>query len=305
MLSVQCALCGKKQKIKEIYKENFSTNQINAQIFSARRYPDKLHYRFVKCLNCGLIFSSPVFSLKKVKNLYKESKFNYNLESRFLKKTYGEFLRQVLPLNNLDKLKILDIGCGNGFFMEEAMEMGIKNVFGIEPSIDSVKKASLEIKKNIKCDVLRPHQFRNNSFDIICFFHTLDHVFNPNVFLDTVQNLLKKNGKVICVVHDTDGLSVRLFGEKSPIFDIEHIYLFNKKNLAKIFRKNKLKPLQVLSVRNRYPIGYWLKLMPITKNLKDNLIRFLSLTGLGNVPVSINAGNMVIVAEKTKLVSKR
>ncbi len=298
MLSIQCALCGKKQKIKEVYKENFSANQINAQTFSARRSPDKLHYRLVKCVNCGLIFSNPVFPVKKVENLYKKSKFTYNLESRFLKKTYGEYLRQVLPLNNLDKLKILDIGCGNGFFMEEAMEMGIKNVFGIEPSIDSIKKASLANKKNIKCGVLKPHQFRNNSFDIICFFHTLDHVFNPNVFLGIVHDLLKKNGKVICVVHDTDGLSVRLFGEKSPIFDVEHIYLFNKKNLAKIFKKNNLKSLKVLDVKNRYPILYWWKLMPISRPLKENINKLLSKTRIGAIPISLNAGNIVIIAEK-------
>lgn len=298
MLSIQCALCGKKQKTKEVYKENFSANQINAQTFSARRSPDRLHYRFVKCTNCGLIFSNPVFPVKTVESLYKKSKFNYNLESHFLKKTYGEYLRQLVPLNNLDKLKILDIGCGNGFFMEEAMEMGIKNVFGIEPSIDSIKKASQEIKKNIKCDILRPHLFRNNSFDIICFFHTLDHVFNPNVFLGIVHDLLKKNGKVICVVHDTDGLSVRLFGEKSPIFDIEHIYLFNKKTLAKIFKKNNLKSLKVLGVKNRYPILYWWKLMPIPRLLKDNINKLLSRTRIGAMPISLNAGNIVIIAEK-------
>lgn len=298
MLSTQCAVCGKKQRIKELYKENFSTNQINAQIFSARRSPDRLHYRLVKCVNCGLIFSNPVFPVKTVEKLYKKSKFNYNLESYFLKKTYGEYLRQVLPSNNFDKLKILDIGCGNGFFMEEAMEMGIKNVFGIEPSIGSIKKASQEIKKNIKCDILRPRLFRNNSFDIICFFHTLDHVFDPNVFLGIVHDLLKKNGKVICVVHDTEGLSVRLFGEKSPIFDIEHIYLFNKKTLAKIFKKNNLKSLKVLGVKNRYPILYWWKLMPIPRPLKDNINKLLSKTRIGAIPISLNAGNIVIIAEK-------
>jgi len=298
MMQIQCALCGKKQKIKELYRENFSTDKIGALTFSARRSPDRLHYRLVRCKRCGLIFSNPIFSLKKIEKLYKESDFTYNLESKFLKKTYGQYLKKILPLINVDKLNILEIGCGNGFFLEEAMEMGIKNVFGVEPSIDSIKKASLRVRKNIKNDVLRPYLFKNSTFDIICFFHTLDHIVNPNIFLNIVHSLLKKNGKVICVVHDTEGLSVKLFGEKSPIFDIEHICLFNKNNLVKMFKKNNLKLLKIESLKNKYPIIYWLKLMPFSKLLKDNLSKFLFITGISNIPISLNAGNIIITAER-------
>ncbi|MCL5438469.1 MAG: class I SAM-dependent methyltransferase [Patescibacteria group bacterium] len=298
MIPIQCALCGKKQKIKELYKENFNPNTITPKIFSARRSPDRLHYRIVKCINCGLIFSNPILPARTIKKLYKESDFTYNLESKFLKKTYGEYLKKILPLKNIDKLKILDIGCGNGFFLEEVMEMGIKNINGVEPSIDSIKKASPSIKKIIKNSVFKSYLFRNNSFDIICFFHTLDHIVNPNVFLNIVYNLLKKNGKVVCVVHDTQGLSVKLFGEKSPIFDIEHIYLFNKNNLVKIFKKNNLKPLKVESLKNRYPILYWIKLLPFPKALKHNLGKLLHVAGIGDVPITLNAGNTVIIAEK-------
>jgi len=37
-----------------------------------------------------------------------------------------------------------------------------------------------------------------------------------------------RTGRKHFIVHDTKGLSVKIFGEKSPIFDIEHIFLFNK-----------------------------------------------------------------------------
>lgn len=298
MISIQCALCAKKQKIIELFKENFSEERINTVTFSARRAPDRIHYRIVKCVNCGLIFSNPILSLKKILNLYKESKFTYNTESKFLRKTYGEYLKEILPKNGLSKINLLEIGCGNGFFLEEAMEMGVKNVFGIEPSKDSINKTSDSLRGKIKRDVLRPNVYKNKTFDIICFFHTLDHIVDPNSFLSTVNKLLKKGGKVICVVHNTDGISVKLFGEKSPIFDIEHIYLFNKSNVSRIFKKNGLKPIKVGDVKDRYPLKYWLKLTPFPRTFK-RAFGLVFLTGIGNIPISVKAGNIVLIAKKT------
>lgn len=298
MVPIQCALCGRKQKLKELFKENFGSKKITYKTFSARRSPDRLHYRIVRCFKCGLLFSNPIIPVGEIKNLYKASTFNYDLESKFLRKTYGDYLEKILPSKNIDKLKLLEIGCGNGFFLEEVMSMGIRNISGVEPSRDSVEKSANAIKDNIKNDVLRPNLFKNNSFDIICFFHTLDHIVNPNDFLGIVHNLLKPGGKVICVVHDTNGLSVKLFGERSPIFDVEHIFLFNKKNLVKIFNKNNFKPLKLEILINRYPMAYWLKLTPFPKKFKMILYKLLSVTGVGKIPISLNAGSIVIIAEK-------
>lgn len=299
MISIQCALCAKQQKLIELFKENFSEKIINRVIFSARRSPDRVHYRIVRCINCGLIFSNPIFPLKKISTLYKESKFTYRTESEFLRETYGQYLKEILPKKGVSNISLLEIGCGNGFFLEEALKMGIKNVSGIEPSEDSIKKAKLFLKDRIKKDILRPNTFKNKKFDFVCFFHTLDHVVDPNQFLSTVNKLLKKNGKVICVVHNTDGLSVKLFGEKSPIFDIEHIYLFNKSNISTIFKNNGLRPIRLSDVKNRYPLRYWLKLTPFP-NLLKRILEFAALiTGIENIPMSIKAGNMVITAKKT------
>ncbi len=298
MNEIKCAVCGDKQKTEVLYDANFSPSKINPRIFSARRLPDRLHYRFVRCKNCGLIFSNPIFSTAKIKKLYKDSKFTYPLEAKYLKKTYGKLLLQILPKTNRKKIKLLDIGCGNGFFLEEALSLGVNDVYGIEPSIDSIKKALPEIGKNIKNDILKPEIYKNNTFDIICFFHTLDHIVDPNEFLKVVYGLLKKNGKIICVIHDTDGLSVRLFKEKSPIFDIEHIFLFNKKNIAKLLVKNKFRNIKSKGLVNTYPLIYWLSLLNINSKIKKVLISLMVKTRLAYLPVSVNAGNMYVISEK-------
>src|SRR5258708_5599084 len=139
-----------------------------------------------------------------------------------------------LPATGRNKISLLDIGCGNGFFLEKAKTMGIGHISGIEPGKKVVMQAKPDIRKHITVDYFRKGLYKENSFDIISCFQTLDHIVDPNDFLQLVYKTLKKNGKILFVTHNTNGLSVKLFRERSPIFDIEHVFLFNNKTLPLI-----------------------------------------------------------------------
>ncbi len=298
MKTLVCAICGNNRNAVVLYRANFEDKNLNEKTFSARRTPDRIHYRFLLCKKCGLIFSSPILSSERIKKLYKKSDFTYSNEAHYLANTYGYYLEKVLPESGRKNLKLLDIGCGNGFFLEKAKLMGVGHVFGVEPGKESVKKARSDVRKNIKIDVLRPGLFGKNYFDVICCFHTLDHVIDPNDFLKTVNNYLKPGGKILFITHNTSGLSVRLFKEKSPIFDIEHVYLFNPNTLSIVFIKNKFKKIKVFNLKNTYPLSYWLRLLPFSKDLKDILIPIFQKLKFLNIPLSLKAGNIVIIAEK-------
>jgi SAM-dependent methyltransferase len=298
MLTLQCALCGKSQKQKELYPATFSDSKITSNTFSARRTPDRMHFRFVTCRKCGLIFSNPILPSEEIEKLYKSSKFSYATESAYLKKTYGHYLRRVLGNNTSADLKLLDVGCGNGFFLEEAKRMGVRYVYGVEPGRESVKKAPKLLQKNIKIALFTDTTFPADSFDLICCFHTLDHIIDPNAFLQAVYKTLKKGGSAYFIVHDTAGLSVKLFGEKSPIFDIEHMYLFNKDTLSGLFTKNKFTVLETFPVKNRYPLSYWLRMAPIPVVIKTVFQQVVEKTGLGKTPLALKAGNIGIIARK-------
>ncbi len=298
MIEMKCAICGEKQKVEELFSANFDIRGIDSKTFSARRVPDRVHYRFVRCKRCGLVFSNPIFEPQKITKLYKRSGFDYGRESEFLKTTYGNYLKEILPKKNLEFLRLLDIGAGNGFFLEKAKELGIKNVWGIEPGKETIKKARKDIRSKIKNDILKSGLFKNNYFDIICCFHTLDHIVDPNKFLQIVFKLLKKGGAALFIVHDTDGLSVKIFGEKSPIFDIEHIYLFNKTNIARLFRKNGFIRARTFDVRNIYPLSYWQRMMPFPEKPKKFISQFLRRMKLDSITISLKVGNIGIVAVK-------
>ena len=286
------------QQIKTLYPPTFDRKNVSKNTYSARRLPDKVHYRIVKCLRCSLIFSSPIISLKEISKFYKDSLCNYEDQIPYLIKTYLNIIKNIwnkVPKNP----KVLEVGCGNGFFLKALKELKFtKNVFGVEPSSKMVLQADPILRNKIKINIFKRNLFPKNSFDLVLCFHTLDHMINPNEFIRGAQFLLKKNGYVVVVVHDTDGLSVKLFGEDSAIFDIEHIYLFNKKTLSEIFLKNKFKVIKVSNLVNTYPVSYWIKMSGLPSVIKRSANFSANLLGIGKKDFSISAGNIVIIAKK-------
>ncbi len=298
MIDIICAICGEKQQIKTLYPSTFDLKNISKNTYSARRLPDRFHYKIVKCLRCSLIFSSPIISSKKISKFYKDSLCNYENQIPYLIKTYLNIIKNIgnkVPKNP----KVLEVGCGNGFFLKALKESKFtKNVFGVEPSSKMVLEADPSLRNKIKINIFKRNLFPKNSFDLILCFHTLDHMIDPNEFIRGAQSLLKKDGYVVVVVHDTDGLSVKLFGENSPIFDIEHIYLFNKKTLSEIFVRNKFKVVKVFNLTNRYPVNYWIGMSGFPSVVKKSINFAVNLLGIGEKDFSISAGNIVIIAKK-------
>jgi len=298
MVDIICALCGKKQQVKTLYPATFKERNISKNVFSARRLPDRIHYRILKCVRCGLVFSSPILPLKKQASFYKESLCNYKDQIPYLIKTYLNIIKKIkndLPENP----KVLEIGCGNGFFLKALIDFGLtRNVFGVEPSSKMVSSIDIHLRKQIKIDIFKPNLFPKETFDVILCFHTLDHMVDPNEFVNGAHSLLKKNGYVVVVVHDTQGLSVKIFGEDSPIFDIEHIYLFNKKTLSEIFLRSNFKVIKVFNLVNKYSLNYWIGMSGfplIVKKFANSIVNWLK---IGKISFSIPAGNIGIIAKK-------
>src|SRR5207248_2471865 len=103
----------------------------------ARRLPDGIRYRIAKCRTCGLVRSDPVVAPEVLARLYVQSTFDYGDEVANLTRTYGRYLAK-LASYGVRKGALLEIGCGNGFFLVEALARGYTTVRGCEPSAAAV-----------------------------------------------------------------------------------------------------------------------------------------------------------------------
>ena len=97
----------------------------------------------------------------------------------------------------LNKIKILDIGCGGGLLSEPMSRLGA-DVVGIDASQKNINVAKLHAKKNnldIKYLCISPENFQiNKKFDVILNMEIIEHVDNVDFFLKSCSNLLKKDG---------------------------------------------------------------------------------------------------------------
>lgn len=295
MQSTPCLICGSNDNFTVLYEANFTEADFSQRVFSARRLPDRIHYRIVRCNKDGMVRSNPVMPHEKAAQLYKHSQLNYSDEIENLVPTYVAALQPVL--DSIGKgAGILEIGCGNGFILEALEAQGYEGIKGIEPSQDAVNKASPRIKPHLICDIFRPGLLKEQSLDFIYLFQTLDHLHDPKSFIQECHRLLKPGGYILSFQHNVESLSARILGERSPIIDIEHIYLFSPSSIRAFFTNNGFcvqkvsKPANILSLRHLV----WL--LPLPKGIKDFLLTLPKF--FLKQRLKIKLGNLCIVARK-------
>jgi SAM-dependent methyltransferase len=290
-----CAICGTFDNASEVYPSTVSGDDLNPRVFSARRTPDRVHYRMVRCRTCGLMRSDPVAS-SDLAALYANSTFDYAQETPALKKTYGRYLSRMFRHGRPQSL--LEIGAGNGFFLEEALGRGIPRVQGVEPSADAVAKARPDIRPAIVVGLMKPGLFAPGSFDAACMFQVLDHLPSPNEVLGEVHKVLSTGGLLLLLNHNAEAWSAKLLRESSPIIDVEHTYLYGPATMAAIVAKNGFDVLEQGPVVNRSSVGYVLHLLPLGKQMKERIRRWAAVLGIDRVPLMLPFGNLYLIARK-------
>lgn len=293
----RCAICHSEANSTELYPATFNQTSFNSTTFSARRVPDGVHYRVVKCNRCGLVRSDPVADSDTLADLYSRSSFDYLQEVDNIRNTYGHYLAKA-KLYNKRKGGLLEIGCGNGFFLEVAISQGYHPVQGIEASYRAVEKAASSIRKHIVCDIMEPGTFDPGQFEMICMFQVLDHLSEPWVIIKECYKLLKPGGLILIITHNVESLSAKILKNRSPIIDIEHTYLFSPTTLAGLLKLYGFSITKSGPARNIYSIRYLTQMAPMPNGIKRAVLYLMRLTSIGCFRLSLPLGNLYMIAQK-------
>ena len=131
----------------------------------------------------------------------------------------SERIATVLKMIDKEPKKILDVGCGIGILDKYLGERG-HQITGIDILEDSIKIAQKYFSnKNVKyiCgDVLEMKPLKD-SFDLILFLETIEHVENPTAFLKRFRELLKPNGELIVSTPNSTGITNVLYNLKHSL----------------------------------------------------------------------------------------
>jgi SAM-dependent methyltransferase len=244
-----------------------------------------------------MLYANPVLRPEALADAYKDASFDSGAESRLAAVTYRTLLEPHLAALP-SRTSALDIGAGDGAFVEELLALGFTDVVGVEPSEAPIQAAKPAIRGYLKCGIFAPEEFAAGSLDLITCFQVIEHVWDPVKITSDALSLLKPGGLFFIVAHDRRAFSARVMGTKSPIFDIEHLQLFDKSTGAALLRNAGFDAIKVSAVRNKYPVDYWIKLFPLPGKVKSSARRLGNISGIGNLLLSLPAGNLAVVGQK-------
>jgi SAM-dependent methyltransferase len=301
-LERSCPLCGSVDKSHVVAESNIDLAKLDKFAFASRKRPEYMHPRLIQCPSCGLLYGTPVLSPETLAEAYCAAAFDSGNEARYASDTYAREVRKIM--RRLPDLSgSLDIGTGDGAFLRQLISLGFQNVSGVEPSQAPYDAAPPEIRNRIRLGLFQPEDYASGGFSLVTCFQTMEHVWDPLGIARAVFPLLKTDGAFVIVVHNRHALSARVLRFKSPIFDIEHLQLFSPKTARNLLERAGYKHVQVTSVWNRYPLNYWMRLLPLPDRIKSGLLSLAHTSRIGKMLVSLPAGNLVCMGFKSKFPS--
>jgi len=287
-----CPVCGSTDDGDIHAPERLDLASLDQYAFASRKRPEHMRLRLVRCPVCDLVYASPVPAPEALARAYEAAAFDSGVEARFAARTYIEALRPIL--NALpDRVGALDIGTGDGAFLGELLDAGFSSVSGVEPSTAPVASADPRVAGLIEHDVFHPGVRPATSLSLVTCFQTIEHVSDPAGLVRDAVSLLKPEGVFAIVCHDRRAPLNRLLGLRSPIIDIEHQQLFSRASVHRLLSSAGLVGLHQRPISNRYPMRYWVRLLPLPRRPSTLIDRALVRAGLADRPVNVRVGNLL------------
>ncbi|QZH74834.1 MAG: class I SAM-dependent methyltransferase [Erythrobacter sp.] len=227
---VACSLCGSRQSFP---------------LFTKRGY------RLVQCSDCHLAYIANPPDAEGIKAFYTASSSYHDqlldtgsaqfARQRLVARQHMDMLRKFRP--QAKGLRVLDIGCSSGIFLDEARAAGMAP-FGAELSPETATFAREHFGLEVHQGDWRDAGYAEASFDIITLFDVIEHLPDPLGELRAIHRLLKPGGLLLQSTPDIDGLFPRLSQKLANRLDYwphpeppHHLFQFSQATLSAMVEK--------------------------------------------------------------------
>jgi len=196
----------------------------------------------IRCGNCELWRLSPRLPEAKIQELYGDESYfegseggyaDYDTQEGSLRKTF-RILLENMSRSGLCGGRLLEVGCGYGFFLDEARPYFAYRE-GTEFSRTGVDRSSAFADKvHLGGLAALPPAAR---YDCIVALQVIEHVYDPVPFVRRLRDHLADGGLLLLSTPNMGSLWRKLFGSRWPSFKIpEHVAFYDSTTLPRLFR---------------------------------------------------------------------
>jgi 2-polyprenyl-3-methyl-5-hydroxy-6-metoxy-1,4-benzoquinol methylase len=205
-----------------------------------RRYA-KAH--LIRCAECGLTFSGRYPSDAELAGHYEHYGHAW-VDSPITRRRYAELLDTFEPYRQTNRL--LDVGCGAGFFLEEAHKRGWET-HGNEFSRHALKLANSRGLSVVFGPIAR-ETYPGASFDVVTSFEVFEHVRDPREQSSLIARLLRPGGLLYCTTPNFNSLSRRILRDRWSVIEYpEHLIYYTPKTIRSWLEREGFSTLSLTS----------------------------------------------------------
>jgi 2-polyprenyl-3-methyl-5-hydroxy-6-metoxy-1,4-benzoquinol methylase len=222
-----CELCGS-QSSRELYtaKDRLRNSE---QLFV-----------IVACDGCGTLRTLPEMDEAELSRFYPNDYWGDNQEPSedWIKQSQSEKTR-FLEQCRLNAGRILDVGCGAGFFLR-ALDQRLWDRFGVETGDTAAAAANKALGKGRVFEGgLIESECADEAFDVVTFWSALEHMNEPRANLMEARRIIKPHGTLIAQVPNAASYQARLFnGDWFSLDAPRHRYHFSPRSLERLLSQS-------------------------------------------------------------------
>lgn len=215
-------------------------------------------YTFVRCQECGMIFTNPQVKEEFLNEIHGVSVANdlwvevqkSDKEKSWKKDYYIDnicLLEKFLDYRN--NISLLDIGCSTGYFLEVLRE--IRPDWPAKGLEICEKAFNIALSKGLNVEKKMLHQLgHNEKYILFTMFGVLEYLSNPQKILKDIINTAEKRGcYILVIVPNAYSLYHMFLQSKSVSFDgRNHLLYFSEVTLKRLFIEQGFKVLHIDTV---------------------------------------------------------
>jgi 2-polyprenyl-3-methyl-5-hydroxy-6-metoxy-1,4-benzoquinol methylase len=191
----------------------------------------------VRCSACRVVSLEQLPSSAEIEAAYQGSYYEEGTGARFLApleslvRTFRRRRLRAILRREPGPGSILDVGCGRGVLLEMFQDRGWTAV-GTQLSHTAAEAARRRCGLEVVCGELPELELPAGSFRVVTFFHVLEHVARPDIYLRTTRRLMEDRGLLVVEVPNFASPGFRLLGARNVCVDYpRHLHFFTPASL--------------------------------------------------------------------------